>query len=150
MTKLLWTFEKEIAITTGQAESILFNIREGRFAVDELPFLLRDAGNGCTITGKNNSFAALFADDHKMFIETDYANHNISIQGEWWFKALYSLVDKDNKTILNLSIYNVAEKFSWAAQLMNSSKKEKYRDSFYRFADRLQKEFESQNMQENI
>lgn len=131
-TKPVWIFEKTINLTQGQVEKILFDITDGNFKSDNLPFILKGKTN-CTILKDNERFIISFEDGHKEYIRIDKANHKISVQGEWWYQGVYSLRPSNANTIVTLDIYNIADKFKWVASLMILPEKVKHKTMFEKF-----------------
>jgi hypothetical protein len=135
----VWSFEKRTSLTMEQIEAILFNVSEGNFKADELPFILKGKSN-CKIIKIDERFAISFEDAHKEYIGVDKANHKLTAQGEWWYKGVYTLQSSDERTSIKLDIYNHAEKYRWVASLMILPEKNKHKVAFEKFIIDLENE----------
>jgi|GEM_PF-6097737 len=143
--KPFWTFEKTTNLSIKDIEAILFKIGVGQYKSDSLPFILASKSS-CIISIDGNSidgnkFIISFEDGHKEYIIIDYANHTLTTQGEWWYRGIYSLHLKGEKTLIKLNIFNVAKKHRWAASLMICPQKNKHKENFEKFVANLESEF---------
>lgn len=52
-------------------------------------------------------------------IRVDKADHKLTIQGEWWYRGVYSVAPHKRGSLLTYSVYNIAPGIGhWAAQLV--------------------------------
>ena len=135
MDKPVWSFESSIHLTINQIEKVLFNIKEGVFT-HNLPFILSDK-TACSIKFNGDRYIISFEDGHREYIDVDKSNHVLRIQGQWWYKGVYSFQQLGNKTLIRLNVFNIAEKFRWAAAIMILPEKQKHQMAFDAFIDRL-------------
>lgn len=138
--KPVWTFEKTTSLSIEDIETILFEIAEGHYKSDSLPFILRGKSN-CQIVKDDSKLIVLFEDGHKEYVTIDKANHKLTIQGEWWYRSIYSLRQQGDKTLIRSDIYNVAGKQHWIASLMILPEKRKHKRNFLKLIADLEAEF---------
>jgi hypothetical protein len=138
--KPVWTFESTTILSIADIETILFEITDGEYQSDSLPFILRGKSS-CKIVKDGSRFIILFEDGHKEYVIIDKANHKLTTQGEWWYQGIYSLHLQGDKKLIRLNVYNVAEKQRWAAALMILPKKYKHKGNFIKFVADLESEF---------
>lgn len=135
--KPIWTFEKTIKLSIEQVEAILFDIKEGDFKKNELPFILKGKTN-CVITKRDTKFSIAFEDGHKEYVEIDKLNHTLSTQGEWWYRGLYTLIQEGDVTSIKFQIFNVAERYRWVASLMVLPEKNTHKNNFENFVTKIE------------
>ena len=136
--KPVWSFEKHTSLTIGQIEAILFDIKEGEFKSDALPHVLSGKCN-CAIEGEGERFKVFFEDGHKEFISMERGNNTLTIQGEWWYKGVYSIHQKSEFRLIRLDVYNIAENHRWVASLLILPEKRKHKANFEQFVSGLEK-----------
>jgi hypothetical protein len=135
--KPIWIFEQHISFSIEAIEKIVFEIKEGRYESLDLPFLLRDK-KAFSVKKEGSKIAVQFDDGHKEFIFLNPSEHQFSMQGEWWYRGVYQLERTDEGTRIRLQVFNVAQKFRWAAALMILREKKTHRLKFEKFTGALE------------
>lgn len=139
MPKPLSRFKRSTRLKIREIEAILFRIAEGEYPSYRMPFLL-EGRSSCNISLVDSRYVVSFSDGHKEYITIDKVKHTLSIQGEWWYKGIYSLQEQEKKTLISLSVYNVAQNYRWAASLMMLLEKSNHRMGFEKLITRLETE----------
>jgi hypothetical protein len=138
--KPVWSFESKTILSVEDIEGILFEIKDGQYKSSSLPFIWRGKPN-CKIVKDGSKLIISFEDSHKEYVTLDKANHKIIIQGEWWYRGIYSLYQQGGKSLIKLDVYNVAEKQRWIASLMILPEKHKHKGNFAKLVADLETEF---------
>ncbi|HZV68578.1 MAG TPA: hypothetical protein VFG10_03510 [Saprospiraceae bacterium] len=136
MEKPVWTFEKTTTLKVNEIESILFDIKEGQFTDERLPFILKDK-TSCNIKFIYERYVVTFDGGHTEYISIDKSKHTLTIQGEWWYKGVYSFQQLAGTSLISLKIFNVSKKVRWAASLMILPEKQKHKIGFDIFIKNL-------------
>jgi hypothetical protein len=134
-----WTFQKQTSLSLAEAERIVFDIHEGNYTTEELPFMLRGK-SACRIVRDGLRYTITFADGHKELIEADPQKHSLAVQGQWWYRGVYTFESDGTRTLITLKVYNVAKKLKWAASLMILPEKKEHQKNFERFVHDLERE----------
>lgn len=111
------TFESIVNSEVKCVEKILFDIKCGKYRTKNLPFILRGKTD-CEVEMLNSRYIISFSDGHKEYITINADNHQLIVQGEWWYKGVYSLLPMGGQTLIKLEIFNHAKRYRWAASLM--------------------------------
>jgi len=133
-----WTFETRIPYAVEQVKKILFDIREGSFKGDELPVILWNQGDS-VIKSEKGQWTVYFDQGHKAFLFIDKPAHTIALQGQWWYRGVYDLIEEAGEsTTVKLRIYNIAPAFQWFASLMIIRQKQAHQMAFQDFIQQLE------------
>ncbi|RYU97416.1 hypothetical protein [Emticicia agri] len=135
--KPLWIFEKSSQFSIQDIENVLFDIDEGSFSGNDMPFIYTNQMS-CHIKEENGRFIVHFHDGHKEFVTVDTTNHQLTIQGEWWYKGVYTLSQENNHTNISSQVFNVARKGRWMASLMALFEKTTHEKNFHVFVERIE------------
>ncbi len=126
--KLIWTFNCEVDMPLEDAKSVFFDFREGKFNELSAPFLVAGKGD-VKVTFDKIHFVIEFADGHREFVYVEKENNTIAIQGEWWYRGEYTLSSRDQKTNVQLQVFNLADQ-EWLASLMHINAVRKHEIAF--------------------
>lgn len=134
--KPLWSFERIVGISIDRVENFLFDVRKGVYTEENLPFILI-SDSPCIIKFRNGTFNVEFKNGHKEYIIVNRRKHEISLQGEWWYRGTYKLSSLNGQTRIVLTVYNIAPYFGWIVNIMAKNKKVNHEKDFENFIERL-------------
>lgn len=132
--KSLWTFNCEVDLPLEEAQQVFFDFREGSFNEYTAPLLVKGKGD-VKITFDRIHFVVEFTDGHREFASIEKEKSRIVIQGEWWYRGEYTLTavvspgGTENKTNVQLEVFNLADQ-EWMVSLMNIGAKKKHEIAF--------------------
>lgn len=139
--KSVWTFNCEIDTPLEEAKQVFFDFREGTFSEFSAPFLVKGKGD-VKITYDNIHFVVEFTDGHREFVSMEKDKNMIAVQGEWWYRGEYTLSavvsssGVENKTKVQLEVFNLADQ-EWMVSLMNIGAKKKHEAGFQSLCKRV-------------
>lgn len=137
LIKAVWAFQESSPFSVQQIANILFDIREGSFSGNNMPFIYARQMS-CSIKEEDGRFIVHFADGHKEFVTIDTYNHQLTTQGEWWYRGVYTFKQEKDHTKITYEIFNVAQTARWVASLMILPEKGTHKKSFHDFVKRIE------------
>ena len=136
----IWEFSEIANVPFSHAKSIIFNIEEGAFDSEHLPFILKRKEK-CEIIKTENTFLIKFP-HHQENVIIDNQKNKFIIQGEWWYRGIYELkMDTETTTRITLEVHNIAKKYRWVAGIMVLPEKSKHQANFENFVKMLENEY---------
>lgn len=112
--KPLWTFERIIESELIWVANAIFDIKPGVYGSHQLPAIVT-SDQACHVSRHAHKLTLAFEDGHREFVTTDPANYKLIMEGEWWYRGIYSIHHHPEGTRVQLDIYNAANRFRWAA-----------------------------------
>lgn len=78
-----------------------------------------EGGTGFRLTGGPERFDAWSGDQHVLYVDVDVARRLVGVQGHWWYRGEYQVVDTPDGAVLEHRMLNVAKRGRWAVPLAN-------------------------------
>ncbi|RFS17634.1 hypothetical protein [Emticicia sp. C21] len=135
--KPVWVFQKISSFSVQQIEEVVFAIDEGSFSGNDMPFLYANQ-TSCHIKEENGRYVVHFHDGHKEFVTTDTSRHQLIMQGEWWYRGVYTFTQEEDYTKITYEIFNIAQTARWIASLMILPEKTTHEKRFHDFVRRIE------------
>jgi hypothetical protein len=133
----VWIFQKISSFSVQQIEDIVFAIDEGSFSGNDMPFIYANH-TSCHIKEENNRFIVHFHDGHKEFVTIDTSKHQLIMQGEWWYRGVYTFIEEKDHTKIIYEVFNIAPTARWVAALMILPEKGTHEKNFQDFVRRIE------------
>jgi hypothetical protein len=134
----IWTFESKLDLSLKDIEDILFNIPEGEFTKNNVPFILSGKGNG-NVSKKDGQFIVQFENGYKQSLAVNRDQHTLTVKGQWWYCGVFTIYNEYPRTRISLQVFNIAESSGWLVPMMIWNKKVRFWKNFDQFVETLNK-----------
>lgn len=102
--------------TAAAAGRILTTVTAGPASADNAPFL---TGAGLRLTGGPNRFDAWAGGQHVLTVDVDPDRRQVGMQGHWWYRGEFQVIDTHAGVFLEHRVRNVADRLRWMVPVAN-------------------------------
>lgn len=102
--------------SAAAAGRMLTTVTEGPAGPDNALFL---AESGLRLSGGPRRFDAWAGESHVLYVDVDPERWQIGMQGHWWYRGEFQVIDTKDGTRLEHRLCNVADRLRWAVPLAN-------------------------------
>lgn len=88
------------------------------------------ANQGCRVVEQGKRLAVMFADGHTEYITLDPAQATVQVEGQWWYRGRYTLLQEQEGTRIRLEVYNIAKSFRCVAACMTAFDRKSHEAKF--------------------